>query len=144
RIRDLIAAGEVARAAQLLGRPAWLEGEVIHGDGRGRGLGFPTANLRPAHRAAPPGIGIYAGVAHLDGRALPAAVSVGFNPTFSDNRGTLRIEAHLLDFDGDLYGRRLRVDLTQRLRGELKFGSVDELVAQVNRDIDAVRALAAR
>jgi riboflavin kinase/FMN adenylyltransferase len=121
-----------------------VEGVVVHGDGRGRDLGFPTANVQPAPHSALPGTGIYAGTAHLADRVRPAAVSVGYNPTFTDARDQLRIEAHLLDFDSDVYGRHLRIDLNQRLRGEQKFGSVDELVAQVQRDIAAVREMAAR
>ena len=141
RIRDLIAAGDVEQAALLLGRPPWVEGTVIRGDGRGRGLGFATANLSPAPRSALPVRGVYAGRAHLDDRSRPAAISVGFNPTFSDARDRVRIEAHLLDFDEDIYGRRLRLDLVRRLRDEERYASIEKLVAQVHRDIAAVRAL---
>jgi riboflavin kinase/FMN adenylyltransferase len=139
RIRDLISAGEVEHAGRLLGRPVWLEGVVVRGDGRGRELGFATANLHPPTRSALPGTGIYAGRAHLEDGSHAAAISVGFNPTFSDDRRRVRVEAHLLDFDRDIYGFPIRLELMRRLRGEERFGSVDDLVAQVHRDIDAVR-----
>jgi riboflavin kinase/FMN adenylyltransferase len=143
RIRDLIAGGDVAAAGRLLGRDPWVEGTVVRGDGRGRGLGFATANLRPVPHSALPARGVYAGSAHLPGaRSLPAAVSVGYNPTFSDARDQVRIEAHLLDFDEDIYGSPLRIDFAQRLRDEERFGSIDELVAQIHRDVEAVRASA--
>jgi len=140
RIRDLIAAGDVGHAAQLLGRPPLLEGVVVRGDGRGRGLGFPTANLETAPRSALPRTGIYAGRAHLPDGSHAAAVSVGYNPTFSDDRRRVRVEAYLLDFDRDIYGQRMDLELMRRLRGEERFGSVDELVAQMHHDVDGVRA----
>jgi len=140
RIRDLIAAGEVVHASQLLGRPPLLEGVVVRGDGRGRGLGFPTANLETAPRSALPGTGIYAGRAHLPDGSHAAAVSVGYNPTFSNDRRRVRVEAYLLDFDRDIYGLRMDLELMRRLRGEERFGSVDELVAQMHHDVDGVRA----
>jgi riboflavin kinase/FMN adenylyltransferase len=139
RIRDLLSAGEVEHAGRLLGRPPWLEGVVVRGDGRGRELGFATANLDAPARSVLPSTGIYAGRAHLDDGAHAAAISIGYNPTFSDDRQRVRVEAHLLDFDRDIYGFPMRLELMRRLRGEQRFGSVDELVAQVHRDIDAVR-----
>lgn len=142
RIRDLIAAGDVAAAGRLLGRDPWLEGRVVRGDGRGRGLGFATANLQPVPHSALPARGVYAGSAHLEARSRPAAISVGYNPTFSDARDQVRIEAHLLDFDEDIYDAPLRVDFARRLRDEERFASVDELVAQIHRDVEAVRATA--
>ena len=133
RIRDLLRAGEVERAARLLGRPAEIEGTVVAGDARGGTLGFPTANLRPEPGLLVPGYGIYAGAA--DGTR--AAISIGTNPHYGG--GERRIEAFLLDFDGDLYGRRLRLQLWERLRDELAFESEDELVAQIGRDVEATR-----
>ena len=139
RIRELLAAGDVAAAGRLLGRPPWVEGVVVRGDGRGRGLGFATANVDQPPDSAVPAIGVYAGVGHVAGISRPAAISVGYNPTFTDARDKLRIEAHLLDFDDDIYGRPMRIDFTERLRGEEKYDSVDALVEQVHRDIAAVR-----
>jgi riboflavin kinase / FMN adenylyltransferase len=142
RIRDLFAAGAIHQATELLGRPPSVEGVIVHGDGRGRALGFATANLAPAAHSALPARGVYAGRAHLPGRSRPAAISVGFNPTFSDARDAVRIEAHLLHFDEDVYGSPLRLDFAAKLRDEAKYGSVEELVEQVQRDIDQVRVLA--
>jgi len=142
RIRDLITAGHVEEASQLLGRPTWIEGTIVRGAGRGRKLGFATANVDAAPRTAVPATGIYAGWGHLDGRRHAAAISVGYNPTFSDARDRVRIEAHMLDFDRDVYGQHLRVEFARRLRGEERYGSVEELVEQVHRDIAAVRAFA--
>jgi riboflavin kinase/FMN adenylyltransferase len=133
RIRDLLRAGEVERAARLLGRPAEVNGTVVAGDARGGTLGFPTANLRPQEGLLVPGYGIYAGVA--DGNR--AAISIGTNPHYGG--GERRIEAFLLDFDGDLYGRELRLELWQRLRDERAFESEAELVAQIERDVEATR-----
>ncbi len=137
-IRGLVLAGEVDQAAHFLGAPFQLRGEVVHGDERGRRLGFPTANLIPDEALVCPGHGIYACLA--DGR--PAAVSVGVRPTFQTGRGEL-IEAHLLDFDGDLYGRSLRLEFLRRLRGERRFDSVPDLIAQMRRDIEQAREIAA-
>jgi riboflavin kinase/FMN adenylyltransferase len=142
RIRDLITAGHVEQAGDLLGRAAWIEGTIVRGDGRGRELGFATANLEAAPHTAIPATGIYAGWAHVDGERFAAAISIGYNPTFSDARDRVRIEAHLLDFDRDVYGRPLRIEFTHRLRGEERYGSIEELVAQVHRDVAAVRTFA--
>ncbi|HEX8051998.1 MAG TPA: riboflavin biosynthesis protein RibF [Thermoleophilaceae bacterium] len=136
-IRGLVLAGEVARAAEFLGAPFMMEGEVVHGDKRGRELGMPTANLVPDPRLAVPGHGVYAAWAH----GYPAAVNVGIRPTFDTGRGLL-IEAYLLDFDGDLYGQTLRIAFAERLRGEKRFDSVDGLVEQMQRDVEHVRRAA--
>ena len=136
-IRGLVAAGEVAAAAEFLGGPFLFEGEVVHGDNRGRELGMPTANLVPDDAYVVPGHGVYAAWAH--GR--PAAVNVGVRPTFASGRGLL-VEAHLIGFDGDIYGETLRIAFLERLRGEKRFDSVDELVAQMNRDVDHARSIA--
>jgi riboflavin kinase/FMN adenylyltransferase len=136
RIRALLATGDVAAASTLLGGPFLLEGEVVHGDGRGRTLGMPTANIVPDDRLACPGHGIYAAWAH--GHA--AAVNVGVRPTFETGRGLL-VEAYLLDFDGDLYGETLRVAFVDRLRGERRFDSTEALVAQMRRDVAEVEGV---
>jgi riboflavin kinase / FMN adenylyltransferase len=141
RIRTELARGDVRAAARLLGRPHAVDGVVVEGDGRGgRLLGVPTANLAVAPGIAVPANGIYAG--HLteetEGVRRPAAISVGVNPQF--NTG-FRVEAHVLDFDGDLYGRRVAVSFEHRLRGEAAFPSVEELIAQMREDIRQARRL---
>ena len=137
-IRGLVAAGDVKAASEFLGGPFLFEGEVVHGDKRGRELGMPTANLVPGDLVAVPGHGVYAGWAH----GHPAAINVGVRPTFQTGRGLL-IEAYLLDFDGDLYGQMLRIAFLERLRGEKRFESVEALVEQMNRDVDDARAICA-
>jgi riboflavin kinase/FMN adenylyltransferase len=132
-IRKLLHAGEVERAAYLLGRPPEVEGTVVTGDERGGTLGFPTANLSVEPSLLVPAFGIYAGAA-LD---HPAAVSIGTNPHYGGQER--KIEAFLLDFSGDLYGDRLVVELWQRLRDERAFTSEAELVAQIARDVEATR-----
>ena len=141
RIRALVAAGEVGRAARLLGRPFLMEREVVSGDGRGRELGMPTANMVPGDRYAVPGHGVYAAWALVDGGRHPAAVNVGVRPTFETGRGLLA-EIHLIDFSGDLYGRTLRVAFLERLRGERRFDSVDALVDQMWADVARAREIA--
>ncbi len=138
RIRSLIAAGEVARAAVLLGAAFELRGEVVAGDRRGRELGFATANIVPPEGLACPGHGVYACLAN----GLPAAVNIGVRPTFGSGRAEL-IEAHLIDFDGDLYGSELRLRFLERLRGERRFESVEALVAEMERDVARARAICA-
>ena len=142
-IRGLVATGAVAEAARLLGAPFETRGIVQHGDKRGRTLGFPTANLVPDPALAVPDHGIYACRATVPGLGeWTAAVSIGVRPTFVTGRGLL-VEAFLLDFDGDLYGRELRLDFIQRLRGEKRFDSVDALVEQMHRDVEQTRAIVA-
>jgi riboflavin kinase/FMN adenylyltransferase len=131
RIRALVAAGDMEGARHCLGAPFMVEGEVISGDQRGRELGFPTANIVPDDRLAIPGHGVYA--AFADG--VPAAVSVGVRPTFETGRGVL-IETYLIDREEDLYGRTLRVAFVERLRGEKRFASVEELIAQMRIDVE--------
>jgi riboflavin kinase/FMN adenylyltransferase len=130
RIRALIAAGEVDAARRCLGAPFMVEGEVVEGDRRGAKLGFPTANLVPDDALVVPGHGVYA--AFANGR--PAAVNVGVRPMFETGRGLL-IEAYLIDWAGDLYGKTLRVAFVKRLRGEHRFPSVEDLIAQMHRDV---------
>jgi riboflavin kinase/FMN adenylyltransferase len=136
-IRGLVAAGEVGTAAEFLGGPFLFEGEVVQGDKRGRELGMPTANLVPEDAYVVPGHGVYAAWAH----GYPAAVNVGVRPTFQTGRG-LVVEAHLIGFEGDIYGETLRIAFLERLRGEKRFESVDELVAQMNRDVKQARKIA--
>jgi riboflavin kinase/FMN adenylyltransferase len=133
-IREALRSGEVAAAAELLGRPAEVEGVVVSGDARGGTLGFPTANLRPEPDLLVPAFGIYAGAAV----GHRAAVSIGTNPHYGGHER--RIEVFLLEFEGDLYGRRLVVELWQRLRDEQAFASEEELIAQIGRDVEATRA----
>jgi riboflavin kinase/FMN adenylyltransferase len=134
RIRQLVAAGELGAAAELLGRPAEVEGVVVSGDQRGGTLGFPTANLRVDPELLVPRFGIYAGAAG-DRRA---AVSIGVNPHYGGTER--RIEAFLLDWEGDLYGTRLVVELWRRLRDERTFASEAELIGQIARDVEETRA----
>jgi riboflavin kinase/FMN adenylyltransferase len=141
-IRGLVAAGDVAAAGRFLGSPFHMRGTVAHGDKRGRTLGFPTANLVPDPRLVVPDHGIYACRAEVDGEQHVAAVNVGVRPTFKTGRGLL-VEAYLLDFDGDIYDRELRLDFLERLRGERRFDSVDALVEQMGRDVEDTRRIAA-
>jgi len=143
-IRGLVLAGELAQADRMLGSSFQLRGTVLHGDARGRELGFPTANLAPDEAYVCPGHGVYACLAAADGLdPRPAAVSIGVRPTFNTGRAEL-IEAYLLDFDGDLYDGELRLDFLDRLRGERRFSDVDSLVEQMRRDVEQTREVASR
>jgi riboflavin kinase/FMN adenylyltransferase len=133
RIRELLGSGEVDPAAQLLGRPPEAEGIVVMGDQRGRLLGFPTANLETPPGVLVPALGIYAGFT-LGHRT---AISIGTNPHYGG--AERRVEGHLLDFDGDLYGQRLVFELWQRLRDEAAFGSEAELIEAIDRDVAQTR-----
>jgi len=138
RIRALIAAGDMVGARHCLGAPFMVEGTVVEGDQRGRELGFPTANIVPDDRLAIPGHGVFA--AFADG--VPAAVNVGVRPTFDSGRGVL-IETYLIDRDADLYGHTLRVAFVERLRGEKRFASVEELIVQMRIDVEDARRVCA-
>ena len=139
-IRRLISIGEVRGAATLLGHSHELRGEVVHGDARGRTLGFPTANVAVADNMCLPADGIYAcWYLRPDGIALPAAVNFGRRPMFYDSQEYSLLEAFILDFSGDLYGEAARVQFVQRLRAEAKFDSLEALVAQMDRDVLAAR-----
>jgi riboflavin kinase / FMN adenylyltransferase len=145
-VRGLVVSGNLEQANRFLGSPFQLRGTVVHGDERGRELGFPTANLVPDNALVYPGNGVYAcRAAFEDGgewRWWPAATNVGVRPTFVTGRGVL-IEAYLLDFDGDLYDRELRIAFLSRLRGERRFDTVEGLVKQMHRDVQDARAVAA-
>lgn len=133
RVRDLVRVGETERAAALLGRPLEFEGTVVRGDGRGRELGFPTANLDVPESLLVPPDGVYAGWS----RQRRAAVSIGTNPHFDGVER--RAEAHLLDFDGDLYGERLIVEIWSPIREQRRFDSLEELVAAIGEDVERTR-----
>lgn len=136
QIRGLVAAGEVRKAAEFLGGPFMMEGEVAHGDKRGRELGMPTANLVPDDLLVTPGHGVYAAWAN----GHPAAVNVGVRPMFETGRGLL-VEAYLIDYSGDLYGQTLRVAFLDRMRGERRFESIDALKEQMWQDVEQARAI---
>lgn len=138
RIRALIAAGDMEGARHCLGAPFMVEGTVVEGDQRGRELGFPTANIVPDDSLAYPGHGVFA--AFADG--VPAAVNVGVRPTFDSGRGVL-IETYLIDRDDDLYGHTLRVAFVARLRGEKRFASVEDLIAQMRIDVEDAKRVCA-
>jgi riboflavin kinase/FMN adenylyltransferase len=142
RIRELIAQGDVEGAAAMLGRPHEVRGTVERGDARGRELGFPTANVGVPANICLPADGVYAGTfSGADGVARPAAISAGRRPTFYAEAGMFLVEAYVLDFDGNLYDQPARVRFTHRLRGQERFDDVADLVAQMRRDVEAVRRL---
>lgn len=136
--RNLILAGRVKEAAQYLGRPYNLGGEVIAGHRRGRALGFPTANLRPDKELIP-ARGIYAVRLLLAGKHHQGVLNIGFNPTFSDN--ALSVEAYIFDFDEDIYGQALEVLFIDRIRDEMKFDGPAQLVEQIRRDVESAREI---
>ena len=139
RIREAVAAGRLAEARRLLGRNYAVTGEVVHGDGRGRELGFPTANLSFEGPVVLPPNGIYAVRVSWEGHHANGVASLGVRPTFGE--GERLLEVNLFDFNGDLYGRRLRVEFVRRQRGERKFGSVGALVEQMQRDAQRARQI---
>ena len=142
RVRGHIRAGDVVEAARCLGRPLRIPGTVEPGAGRGRSMGVPTANISVWEERACPAAGVYAAFARLEDECHPAVVNIGSRPTFEDGSG-ITIEAHLLDFTGDLYGQRLVLDFVARLRAERKFEHVQALAAQIKVDVNAARMLLA-
>ncbi len=141
-IRRALAEGRLDDANRMLGRPHELRGPVVAGDRRGRTIGFPTANVAIAAELLVPADGIYAGeLVRADGTVLPAAVYIGHRPTFYDETAAVLVEAHVLDFAGDLYGERVAVRLVHRIRGDRTFDSVEELAAQLAADCDEARRL---
>jgi riboflavin kinase/FMN adenylyltransferase len=145
QIRDLIANGDVEQAHKFLNRPFMLEGQVVSGDRRGKSLGVPTANIIPQPDLLCPGQGVYAAVAlescETDpARGVCAAVSVGVRPTF-DAGDSVVVESYLIDYEGDLYQKTLRVAFLRRIRDEIRFDSAQELVSQMHRDIEAARGI---
>jgi riboflavin kinase/FMN adenylyltransferase len=139
RIRALVGGGEMVEAARLLGRPYVLRGEVVVGDRRGKSIGFPTANVLPDPVLVVPGRGVYAGFVRLGKEWHAACTNVGVAPTFA--RDESRVEAHLLDFGGDLYGREVDVSFVRRIREEKRFSGVGELKEQIARDVEEARRI---
>ena len=138
-IRSALTDGDMALVAKLLGRPYGLRGQVTAGAGRGKGLGFPTANLEADPRLALPPDGVYATWAFIDGQAHQSMTNIGTCPTFGGHERT--VEVYLLDYRDDLYGRELRVDIVERLRDEKRFDTVDELKKQIGEDVEQGRAI---
>jgi riboflavin kinase/FMN adenylyltransferase len=138
-IRQRIRAGEVAHAAENLGRFYALSGPVVHGDGRGHRINIPTANIDYPKGKVIPANGVYATWAWAGGERYPAATNIGINPTFTPDKQTSNVEAHLLDFDRDLYGQELKLEFVEYLREELKFNSVEALLEQIHADIAQTR-----
>ncbi len=143
RVRKALVAGELDSATSLLTRPHDVDGVVEHGDDRGASLGFPTANVATDPKLAHPPRGVYAGRVHVRGETYGAAINLGVNPTFGgDPEATRpRIEAYLLDFEGDIYGETIRVEWHARLRDELRFDSVDALIDQMGKDVEETRGM---
>jgi len=140
-IRDALAAGEMDKVMRYLGRPYRISGWVVQGDQRGRSIGFPTANLDLTAPYVIPANGVYAVRVSVDGVRREGVMNIGYKPTFQRESVEPTLEVHLLDFSGDLYGRTMKVDLIGYLRPERRFASVEELTAQIRRDIDAARHL---
>ena len=140
RIREAIAQGRLDAASQMLGRAYSLAGLVVKGDQLGRKLGFPTANVESTGLALPPD-GVYAAHARVRDQTLRSVVNIGVRPTVADAAPSRRVEAHLLDWDGDLYGQELELTFVEKLREERRFESLDALRAQIERDVTAARSL---
>jgi riboflavin kinase/FMN adenylyltransferase len=144
RVREALRSGDVARAASYLGRPFVVPGKVVQGAGRGKRLGIPTANLALWEERAVPGPGVYACIAEIGSGRWQAVTNVGVRPTFEEGRSTSVVEAHLLDFDRDLYDRELRLAFIERLRDERRFPGPEALLEQIQRDIRRAREALAR
>lgn len=140
-IRQTIADGAVALAAAKLGRYYSVQGSVIPGDGRGRTIGIHTANVDTPAEKALPANGVYATWAVVDGEKRPSVTNIGLRPTFTGGEALPRVEAHLLDYSGDLYGKTLKLEFVERLRGEHKFPSIDALIAQIRSDSEQARGM---
>jgi riboflavin kinase / FMN adenylyltransferase len=140
-IRKLVTVGKVEEAAGLMGHPYRLQGLVTHGDQRGRGIGFPTANLDYAREKVMPAGGIYACWAYLGDEKHMAAVNLGTNPTFTPDKQTLNVEAYLLDFDREIYGEVIQLEFAARLRDEIKYDSVEALIRQIELDVKQTREI---
>ena len=142
RIRHLVEQGDVGEAARLLGSRFTVRGTVVDGDKRGREIGFPTANLRPPAQKVIPASGVYAGMAVVAGKSHQAAINVGVRPTFGG--GELLVEAFILDFEGDLYGQEIAIEFVERLRPELAFDDVSQLVEAMHEDVARARSILGR
>lgn len=140
-IRDRLGAGDVRGVARLLGRRYTVTGQVVHGDARGRQIGFPTANVEPDEPYVIPANGVYAVKATVDGIVYAAVMNIGTKPTFSGDAPRRTLEAHLFDFSGSLYGKTITLEFLSFLRQERKFGSVDELVAQIRQDVEQAKQI---
>jgi riboflavin kinase/FMN adenylyltransferase len=140
-IRKLVVTGNVAEADQLLGHPYSLRGLVVHGDGRGRRINIPTANINYPGQKVIPAHGIYACQAWIGVERFMAATNVGINPTFTPDKQTPNVEEHILDFSGDIYGKEVKLEFVARLRDELKFDSVEALIKQIHADIARTREI---
>jgi riboflavin kinase/FMN adenylyltransferase len=140
-IRKLISLGNVEAAASLLGRSYSLSGPVVHGDGRGRHINIPTANIQVPESKLLPANGIYASRIRVGGVAYASATNIGYNPTFTPDKRTPNVEAHILDFDRDLYGEHVTLEFVSRLREEMRFNSVEALLEQIHADIEQTRRL---
>lgn len=140
-IRKLVRTGNVSEAAKLLGHPYTVSGPVIHGEGRGKKINFPTANIDYPKQKAIPSNGIYACWAYLGSEKFKAAANVGFNPTFTPERQIPSVEAYLLDFDREIYGEVLKLEFVVRIRDELKFDSVEALIEKINDDVLKTREI---
>ncbi len=138
-IREALARGDVSLAAKLLGRPFHLVGPVVHGDARGRVLGFDTANISLNARRALPADGVYATIARVNDQTYKSVTNIGLRPTFQGKDRL--VEVHLLDFKGDLYQKEVKVEFVDRLRGEKRFSSPDELKAQIAKDVVQARSM---
>jgi riboflavin kinase/FMN adenylyltransferase len=138
-IRQALAQGDMKRVERLMERHFYLRGTITTADKRGRVLGFPTANLDIRPQQALPGNGIYATIAYVDGKQFAAATNIGIRPTFGE--GERRVESHLLDYDGDLYGKEMRLEFVRKLRDEQRFPSFEELKAQIKKDVQEVEAI---
>lgn len=132
RIRKLIMEGDVKKAERFLGRPHMIEGKVVHGDGRGKGIGFPTINLKTDYELIPKD-GVYISEVEINGKMFPSVTNIGYNPTFDVKK--LSVETHILDYSGDLYGADLTLYFHERIRGEIKFDGADALMSQIAMDI---------
>jgi len=140
-IRKLVRTGNIAEAAKLLGHNYKVSGEVIHGEGRGKKINFPTANIDYPKQKAIPSNGIYACWAYIASEKFMAATNIGFNPTFTPERQIPSVEAYLLDFDRDIYGEELKLEFVERIRDELKFDSVYALIGKIREDVDQTKGI---
>ena len=138
-IRKKISAGEISAANILLGYPYPISGEIIHGDGRGKHIGIPTANIKPWDEKLVPENGVYAAMANVNGDLHQAVVNIGHRPTFYSKPAEKTIEVHILNFNQEIYGEKLKLEFYDRIRDELKFGSAEELMSQISKDINTTR-----